>query len=68
MKIVLDINSCRACPFFKTESQWASGGRHRMEDWLCTKINRKIQGGVEWHEEKVLKYPNGVRHQWIDIY
>jgi hypothetical protein len=57
MKIVIDISSCRECPFFKTGNQWSTDGFDNMEDWICTKINRKIQGSVEWHEEKGIRVP-----------
>ena len=29
-----------------------------MEDWMCTKSNKKIQGAVEWHEESKINIPD----------
>lgn len=63
-KIALEINSCSKCPFFKTENHYSTDGFDAMEDWMCTKIEpkRKIQGGVEWHEESKIKIP-----EWCPI-
>lgn len=56
--IKITIESCQKCPFFKTANEWSSDGWDRMEDWICTKAdNRKIQGAVEWHEERHIKIP-----------
>lgn len=57
-KIVIEIKSCKECPHFKTANQWSSDGWDRMEDWMCTKADKKIQGGVEWHEESKIKIPD----------
>lgn len=57
-KIVLEIKSCKECVFFKTTNQWSSDGFDSMEDWICAKINKKIAGSVEWHEEKKIKIPD----------
>jgi len=62
--IQLEIKSCQECPHFKTENQYSTDGWDRMEDWICTKTEpeKKIQGAVEWHEEKHIKVP-----EWCPI-
>ena len=62
MLIQLEIKSCKQCPFFKTTNQWSSDGFDRMEDWMCGKNDRIIQGAVEWHEEKDINVP-----EWCPI-
>lgn len=57
-KIKIEINSCKQCPHFYTTNQWSSDGWDRMEDWMCRKANKKIQGCVEWHEESKIKIPD----------
>lgn len=56
--IVIQINNCKTCPFFKTGNYYSSDGFDRMEDWICTKLDKKIQGGVEWHEENKIAIPD----------
>jgi hypothetical protein len=57
-KIVLDLESCQQCPAFKTGNYWSSDGWDRMEDWLCKDMgDKKIQGSVEWFEERHIKIP-----------
>ena len=57
-KIVIEINSCKQCPNFKTGNFYSSDGFDSMEDWMCTKSeNKVIQGGVEWHEERKIQIP-----------
>lgn len=58
IKIEIEINSCKQCPHFKTDNQWSSDGLDKMEDWICKKINKKIEGCVEWYEEKKIKIPD----------
>jgi hypothetical protein len=58
VKVHLEIVSCRECPHFKTQNAWSSDGWDRMEDWHCKKADRKIQGSVEWHEERKIKVPD----------
>jgi hypothetical protein len=38
-----------------------------MEDWMCIKADKKIQGGVEWHEESKIKIPDWCPAQNIYI-
>lgn len=56
--IVNEIERCNQCPFFETRNQWSSDGWDHMEDWFCKKADRKIQGAVEWHEEKKIAVPD----------
>ncbi len=58
IKIEIEINSCKQCTHFKTDNQWSSDGWDKMEDWICKKINKKIEGCVEWYEEKKIKIPD----------
>jgi hypothetical protein len=59
VNVVIELKSCKECPYFKTANQWSSDGWDRMEDWICTKMNdKKIQGAVEWYEESKIKIPD----------
>lgn len=62
MKIAIEIKSCKECPFFKTANYYSSDGWDAMEDWICTKSDKKIQGAVEWHEESKIQIPD-----WCEI-
>jgi hypothetical protein len=62
MKIQVEIQSCKECPHFDTANHWSSDGWDRMEDWVCKKAGKTIQGYVEWHEEKKIKIP-----EWCPI-
>lgn len=55
--ITIEIQSCKQCPFFKTENQWSSDGWDSMVDWICTGIGKQIEGCVEWHEESKIVVP-----------
>lgn len=57
-KIAVEIKSCKECPYFTTGNFYSSDGWDEMEDWICTKCNKKIQGAVEWHEENKIKIPD----------
>ena len=58
-KIVLDIKSCKKCPHFNEERMYTSDSFELAFDWFCKKAdNRKIQGYVEWHEERKIKIPD----------
>lgn len=58
MRIAIEIESCKQCPFFSIANPWSTDGFDHMEDWICDKEGRKIQGSVEWHEEKSIKIPD----------
>lgn len=60
--IQLRIDSCKECPHFKTANHYSTDGFDSMEDWMCAKANKKIQGAVEWHEEKYISIP-----EWCPI-
>jgi len=51
MKIILDINSCRECPFFKITGTSSTDGFDRGEEWFCSKAEKQIATFVEWHEK-----------------
>ena len=51
------IKSCKECPNFTTTNHWTSDGWDKMDDWMCTKENKKIQGAVEWFEESKIQIP-----------
>ena len=58
-KIVLEIKTCKECPFFKSTPYRTEDSWERAENWHCKKSNdRKIAGYVEWHEEKSIKVPD----------
>lgn len=61
-KIEIEIKNCKSCPHFDTRNQWSSDGWDKMEDWFCKLENKKIQGAVEWFEEKDIKIP-----EWCPI-
>ena len=61
-KVVIEIQSCKQCPFFDKRNPWSSDGFDRMEDWYCIKSEKVIQGAVEWHEERKVKVP-----EWCEI-
>jgi len=47
------------CPHFKEERMYTSDSWEMAFNWFCKKANnRKIQGYVEWHEEKKIKIPD----------
>ena len=52
------ITNCKNCPHFITINPWSTDGWDHMEDWLCTKENKKIKGAVEWHEESKIQIPS----------
>jgi len=63
--IVNEIHSCKDCPHKESTNFWSSDGWDRMEDWECKLLpgdtednkNKKIAGGVEWHEESKIPIP-----------
>lgn len=52
-KVILEIDSCSKCPFFKEGPMESTDGWDRGCDWLCTKTGKDkvIAGFVEWHEK-----------------
>lgn len=62
-EIKINIESCVQCPFFKAERMWTSDSWEEAYNWFCEKSDhKKIQGYVEWHEEKKIKIPD-----WCEI-
>jgi len=61
-EIKLEIKNCKECKYFTTKNQYSTDGFDFMEDWFCTKEDKKIQGAVEWHEERKITIP-----EWCPI-
>jgi hypothetical protein len=56
--IKIEINSCKDCPHFEQKRYYTDDSFELAYDWHCKKEDgRKIQGYVEWHEEKHIKIP-----------
>ena len=49
--IKYEIKDCSECKFRKITDQYSSDGWDRMENWFCTKSNKKIAGAIEWHDK-----------------
>lgn len=63
IKIQIEINSCKECPFFKEERMYTADSFEMAFNWFCKRDNnKKIAGYVEWHEEKKIKVP-----EWCPI-
>lgn len=63
-KISIEIETCKQCPFIKMERYYSPDSFEAPSfDWFCKKSdNKKIQGYVEWHEEKSVPIP-----EWCEI-
>ena len=61
-KIQIEIKSCKECPFFQLGGKYSTDGFDIMQDWLCGKSKKKIEGAVEWHEENRIEVP-----AWCEI-
>jgi hypothetical protein len=59
-KVVLEIHNCGGCPHKVEKNLYSSDGWDRIIDWFCSKTepHTKIQGAVEWHEEKHIVIPD----------
>lgn len=51
MKIIIDISSCKECPFFAITGTTSTDGFDSGDDWYCKKQQRSIATFVEWHEK-----------------
>lgn len=50
-KLILDIETCRQCPYITRMLDESLDGWDRPEIWSCNKSGgRKIQEYVEWHD------------------
>lgn len=58
MKITLEINSCKQCPFFKEQIMYTADSFETAFTWICKNKDKEIQGYVEWHDEAKIKIPN----------
>ncbi len=58
--IAIEIRSCKDCRHFSTGNEFSTDGFDRMEDWFCNhdEKQKKIQGAVEWHEERKIEVPD----------
>jgi hypothetical protein len=57
--IQLEIKTCKECPHFEEKRMYTADSFEHAMDWFCEKENgKKIQGYVEWHEEKDVKIPD----------
>lgn len=55
----IQITSCKSCPHFRETPYMTADSFERAHNWLCGKMgDKKIQGYVEWHEEKSIEIPN----------
>ena len=50
-KICLEIDKCSQCPFHYTVPVDTGDSWDHMEDYMCSKGNKKIAGAVEWPSE-----------------
>jgi hypothetical protein len=57
--IQLEIKTCKECPHFEERRMYTADSFEHANDLFCEKENgKKIQGYVEWHEEKDVKIPD----------
>ena len=64
-QVFLPITHCSQCPYKNETNFYSTDGWDRMCDWVCEKLKdnktglpMKIQGSVEWHEEKTIQIPD----------
>jgi len=58
MAKAIPIEKCKDCPHKFADNHYSTDGWDRMETWKCKLAkDRKIQGGVEWHEENKIPIP-----------
>lgn len=57
-KIVLNIETCKGCPFFKEERFYTEDSFDLAYDWFCQKKSKKIAGYVSWNEDNSVKVPS----------
>lgn len=53
-KIIIDIETCRGCPFFNTGMGYSTDGWDTVYDWYCQKANKKIAEAVDWNEKPAI--------------
>jgi hypothetical protein len=63
-KAWIEVERCAECVHKYADNFYSTDGFDSMEDWRCeayidpeTGKGKKIQGAVEWHEEKHIKIP-----------
>lgn len=52
MSKIIEIGNCKGCPHLTIIKVLHPDGWYRMEEWMCTKENKIIQGVFEWHNER----------------
>jgi hypothetical protein len=50
-KALLEITSCRDCPYSKVTNVSSTDGWDRGEEYTCTKSSKVIHGFVEWNDD-----------------
>ena len=50
VQILIEISSCRDCPFFEIKREYSTDGWDRVSDWHCKKKDKAISNCVDWHE------------------
>lgn len=54
-KIIIDIETCRGCPFLKTGMGYSTDGWDTVHDWYCGNMtNKRIAEAVEWNEKPAI--------------
>lgn len=61
-KVILEIKTCRDCPFLKKTREYTLDGWDSGSDWICEKSNKTIENFVEWHETNKIDIP-----QWCEF-
>lgn len=50
MEIILDIQSCKQCPFCKITRHYTRDSWEELSDWTCGKVDKSIEQQVNWNE------------------
>lgn len=57
-KIAFEIKTCKDCPFVDIKPHYTSDSFEHASNWFCKKSRgKKIEGYIDWHEEKSVKIP-----------
>ena len=55
----LKIDHCSKCPFLEMKRHYTADSFEHAHDWFCKKADgKKIEGYVDWNEEKDVKIPD----------
>jgi hypothetical protein len=59
MEIKIDIKNCKECPYINQKRYYSPDSFEAPSfDWYCKKVDKKIRGYVEWHEEDKIEIPS----------